>query len=270
MSRDETERVDFGDDRVDFGGIFDRVLKPFKRKVGKKISVDLKAKGATPAQVALMHQAMARAKVTPKNYAQGLVSTVKIGAKIGALVVPGGAAAVGGLVAADKLAAGVEQGSHQARSVVDATKALASAGHVDAQRGLSLLGQAAQLRASVSAPRGVPQPVNASGAAAYGAFLASRKPVVVTAKPAPTAPAARGITVPGPVLPTEMPPIAPRPVAPVAARVALRPMAPASAQRASDWFVDDLGRVKRVVPGDAVQGRGWYASASTRGVLRLG
>lgn len=236
------------------------------------------------------------ATINVKQSLGGLAKGVSIGVGLASFVVPGvglvtGSAALGGLVAADKLVAAGQKGVAAAHSVVDTTKKLAAAGHIDAQRGLQLLGVAADLRAKAGIAPGVPMPVNAAGQLAHAQFLAARKPVVVAAPkaPAPKAPAPppQHAAAPPPRMPyaasqlAAVPmhaPVMARPVAPypMAAPVAPRPAPvavaapkPAPAPVAHDWVVHDSGQVVRVVRGQAVAtAGGWYAGPS--GVVRLG
>lgn len=288
MPFDETAEA-FGD-TADFGGFFDSVLNVAtpKKKVEAKVRADLSAKltaqGKTPAQVAsatsLLGKAQASAKVTPAALGKGMLQTAKIGAALAAFIVPGGAvagtAALGGLVAADKLVAAGQKGVAAAKSVVSTTKTLAAAGNVEAQRGLQMIGVAADLRAKAGIASGVPSPVNAAGAAAHAAFLAQRSPVVVAPpKPAAAAAPARVVVPPRqPFVAAYVPPraavVAPRAVvapavyAPASFAPVVRPSAPV--QR--DWLVHDSGLVQRVVRGQAIAAAGgWLVGA--RGLQRV-
>lgn len=236
-SRDETEFGAFEDPSAAVvGGLFDKIIKPFKKKTDAKVNAGLKAQGATAAQMALVQQAQAKAHVTAADIAKGVATSAKIGMAVASFLVPGGAvagtAALGGLVAADKLVAAGQRGVAAAKTTIDTTKKLAAAGHVDSQRGLQMIGLASAERLAKGIPAGVEQKVTAAGHSAYTSFLSARKPTVVQPvkaapkpaappklpaipppRPAAAAPARAPIVAVAPPRPAL--PVAPRPVAPV-------------------------------------------------------
>lgn len=290
-SRDETEFGHFEDaSAAVVGGLFDRILKPAKKKVAAQVQTNLHAQGATPAQLAAVAQVQARLHVKPKDIAKGVATSAKIGLAVASFVVPGGAvagtAALGGLVAADRLVAAGQRGVAAAKTTIDTTKHLAAAGHIDAQRGLQAIGLASAERAAKGIPAGVEQKVTAAGHAAYTSFLAARKPVVVrpvasAPKPAapstlpaihaPAAPRRPVVAMPvrAPIAPVYVPP-RPAAVAPAPPGNARAPVLPAPAPVARDWLVTDDGKVQRVVRGHAIQVavRGWYVGQF--GLQRIG
>lgn len=209
------------------GSIFDRIAKPFigktKKKLDANVRTQLAAQGATPAQLALLQHTQESMHIHAADVAKGIATSAKVGLAVASFVVPGGAvagtAALGGLVAADKLVAAGQRGVAAAKTTIDTTKHLAAAGHIDAQRGLQAIGLASAERAAKGIPAGVEQKVTAAGHAAYTSFLSARKPVVVM----PVAAAPKSAT--PPKLPAIHSPAAPpRPAAAIPARAPIAPV----------------------------------------------
>jgi hypothetical protein len=307
---------DFSRDETEFGAFEDPSAPILVSVVGNDAAFGLKLPGFMRKTLQKVSgnkiHIPKNAQIDVKGSLKGLAKGVSIGVGIASFAIPGvgaitGSAALGGLVAADKLVAAGQKGVKEAHTVIDNTKKLAAAGNLDAQRGLQTLGIASQLRAASKIPHGVPSPVNAVGAAAHAQFLASRRPVVVShpaARPVarPPAPAPHPVVrmppqrvsfgppqlaVPHPALmarpvaPLPYPMATPHPAAaPVVARppvvmphpaaVAARPAAPKpAAPEQHDWVVHDSGQVVRVVRGHAVTSAGGYY-VGPAGVQRLG